>query len=136
MTKITKKALLTPFVLTERRKPFDWNKFLNKKTISKDEWHIAKELANSWVTCACGNQCAIIPRWNSITNNNSPAEPKDKKLNELGYRFNGDISLRYVEEAKETLKKIEARSTILIKRELVKWTNKRAKTKKNKMNLI
>ncbi len=110
-------------------KAFDWNKFLTKKTYTRKELVKAEDLANRWVTCACGNQCAIIAR-------DDDNEPYDYRLSNLGGKFadnltnmrirwtygveTGNFSYfrRAKEKAVETLKKIEERSTILIKKEI------------------
>jgi hypothetical protein len=43
-------------------KPFDWNAFLSKESYTLDSLEEAMQLSQHWVTCACGNQCAAIPR--------------------------------------------------------------------------
>lgn len=103
------------FSETSGRKAFDWNDFLNKSKITNEEWKKAKEDASSWVTCACGNQCDIIPR-----NNNG--RPVDSILSNLGGSdgFFGAIMEKDKKLAKVYLKKIEIRSTILIKIEVDK----------------
>lgn len=89
------------------RTPFDWNLFLNKKDIGEQEWDHARELAKDWVTCACGNQCEIIPR-------KASGEPKDLVLLDLGDKFFLAIRRRYKERAKQLLQEIEKRSLLLI----------------------
>lgn len=115
-------------------KPFDWNNFLNKEEYTEKELSEAEDLANNWVTCACGNQCSIIPRagldsWNRHS-------PIDTKLRKLGYSFMEAIdnmslygcntSEYYKDEgkimfnkskkdAKDILQKIELHSSELIK---------------------
>jgi len=90
-----------------KKKPFDWNKFLSKKKISEKQWHDAYRLSTSWVTCACGNQCDIIPRM-------VDGHPKDKKLAFLGYTFAVHISTGNVQESKEVLEAIEIQSAEII----------------------
>lgn len=108
------------FAETQNKKPFDWNKFLNKKKITEAEWRKATSLAREWPTCACGNQCAIIPRHN--IGFISIGEPTDEKLSKLGREegFYGAIKNRNIKAAKSFLQKIEKRSAILIKREVEK----------------
>jgi hypothetical protein len=67
--------------------PYDWNDFLARAikgaTAGYEEtWAINK--AASWVTCACGNQCSIIPR-------DEDGEPQDKILSALGVDFYDEI---------------------------------------------
>jgi len=98
----------------EKNRPaFDWNKNLDA-LIAGEEMSLEKlkeldDISGSWVTCACGNQCAIIPR------NKAVGYPLDKKLHELGLDFCLEICDSEWTAAKEILKKIEARSDILIK---------------------
>lgn len=106
----------------EHRPVFDWNTFLNKGEYTIEELHHAKILSNNWITCACGNQCDIIPR-------RSDGCPKDWELAMLGYRFNTTIEQLYddyhysdyssiaywLDNAKNTLYAIEKRSVQLIK---------------------
>lgn len=114
----------TKFVEVKAEKPFDWNKFLKnasrRKTPLSEEEHIqVSKRSQSWVTCACGNQCAIIPRW-SYDDTNMPhwAElnsPKDKKLNTWGIQFFRAVDAQKWKKAKEILNKIEGRSIVLIR---------------------
>lgn len=86
---------------------FDWNKFLEEATQrhpNSDEHDRVTYLAESWMTCACGNQCAIIPR--SAKN----GSPNDAELCELGYQFYKSIQRGDWVEAKQYLKDIEARA--------------------------
>lgn len=91
------------------KKDFDWNKFLNKRTITDLEWIKSKEKAASWVSCACGEQCSVIPR-------TGEGAPLDKKLLELGGAggFYGAIADRDIKRSKAFLAKIEKRSAFLI----------------------
>lgn len=93
----------------EGSKPFDWFEFLNRKTFVESEWNMAERLSASWTTCACGNQCWIIPRKEN-------GEPCDDKLVDLGGvgGFHGAIKDRNPKKAISFLKKIEKRSQILI----------------------
>lgn len=94
---------------TKLVEPFDWNEFLNQKTITDEEWMAAKVRANDWVTCACGNQCSIIPRY-------SGGRPVDEFLSELGDRFAAFIDMREIFSAQNCLKSIEQRSAQLIQK--------------------
>lgn len=96
------------FAEKNNAKPFDWNAFLNQPTITEEEWENQKDLALDWVTCACGNQCSVIPR-------NERGQPYDKDLTNLGGRFYDEIKVRNIDGAKETLELIEERSAVLIK---------------------
>ena len=105
-----------------RKKPFDWYTFLNKKTYTQKELDKAQDLAGSWVTCACGNQCTIIPR-------DEEGCPLDEVLRNLGLEFTEklvDMDTYFKKEShssifelsrKDALKildKIEKRSTLII----------------------
>lgn len=104
---------------TKGKKPFDWNKFLDKAErgkCSEDELFEAGNLAGSWVTCACGNLCNKLPR-------DSQGKPIDKELNKLGSNFFDDIGdiyahsdnpVLYVKKARYSLEKIEERSAYLL----------------------
>ena len=91
------------------RKVTDWNHVLdNWKTYSIDErWNFGT-LSKSWVTCACGNQCDAIPRYET-------GMPKDKQLYDLGLVFTAEIMFGATTKAKATLEQIEARSIELLK---------------------
>lgn len=104
-----------------REEVFDWNFFLNKKMFTDEELSAAYDLSNEWVTCACGQQCAVIPR------RNWDGEPLDGVLKQLGHSFNNAIyDMRHhlgiddekfdsaVSTARNLLLKIEDRSTFLI----------------------
>lgn len=93
------------------RDTFDWNEFLD--VASKGEPYKSfdlsqvSELAASWVMCACGSQCAAIPRRRN-------GSPKDAQLLALGSLFYLAVSESQFEEAKWILKKIEVRSSELL----------------------
>lgn len=77
--------------------------------------------ATNWPTCACGNQCALLPRKEDGT-------PLDKELVELGSKFAIEITyMRYFHDERgsggfdgfkaiaiETLDKIESRVAVLM----------------------
>jgi hypothetical protein len=86
---------------------FDWNKFLDQKEITNIEWIFAADISGDWVTCACGTQCDVIPRYEG-------GRPKDKLLYDLGVKFAYAIDDRNLQYAKDTLLKIELRSSELI----------------------
>lgn len=104
---------------------FNWNAFLNKPKFTGRELKDAESLANNWVTCACGNQCATLPRGPSGC-------PDDDTLVEQGHNFadcikqmskalngNTHVNLKLLEaqrqRAKETLALIEERAAKLLK---------------------
>jgi hypothetical protein len=87
---------------------FDWNAFLDKKSITSSEWMYALKLAGSWVTCACGTMCSVIPR-------RSDGEPEDNQLYSLGMQFYDAIDIENADLAKDVLIEIEKRSAELIK---------------------
>ena len=95
------------YVETEGKEIFDWNAFLDKEIITEDEWFDAWELAGNWTTCACGNQCDIIPR-------DTNGSPKDIILYRLGGEFHCSISSENISKSKDILKLIEERSAFLI----------------------
>jgi len=112
---------------SERMPPFDWNEFLNSKRISQSDWQYAKDLAEDWVTCACGNQCEIIPRYDN-------GEPKDNILYELGIIFSKRIKDKNKSLAKKCLAEIEERSAILIQ-EIIKNKLKELKSAKKEIDV-
>lgn len=93
--------------------PFDWNEFLRRAIageISNAELSDAKSISGSWVTCACGNQCAAIPRMPSALGGG----PEDELLYALGIEFTDYVVSCEFVSAKETLERIEARSAELL----------------------
>lgn len=97
-----------------KKKPFDWNALLDKAIkgeLTEKEHDKACKLSASWVTCACGNQCSIIPRERN-------GEPLDGELYGLGLEFNQEVEEKRFNHAKKTLAKIEKRSAYLIKLEM------------------
>lgn len=91
------------------------------------------ELAQDWPTCACGNQCDVIPRWETKDDKifnfwNAPGRPKDEVLAQLGVDFydrlvsardisyyDDEESSRLTIEALNTFHQIEQRAAELIK---------------------
>lgn len=98
---------------------FDWNDFLTRVeagTVTEREWKDAFELASSWITCACGNECAVLPR-------SSHGCPDDDRLYDLGCDFMDIIRDGYKENeslditvlnGRECLRRIEARTAYLL----------------------
>lgn len=112
--------------------PFDWNKWLDAaiadpNSITKEEHAKVCGLSFKWVTCACGNQCAIIPRYETGVepeDDPGPGMPEDPVLQSLGGDFHAEITYKGWGEAKRVLQDIEARSAILIQEELAKLNQK------------
>lgn len=98
--------------------PFDWWKALENPTAHAHE--DLCERAMMWTTCACGNQCAIIPRKIFPKDSHSNGIPIDEELKDFGFDFYRSVDSCRWEDAKEFLRIIEARSTILIAEELAK----------------
>lgn len=83
-------------------------------TLSEEEVSELREMAGlsgSWVTCACGNMCDIIPRIGGLQG----GQPRDGILTRLGIDFHKHIKSINPEQALDTLNKIEERSAFLIK---------------------
>jgi hypothetical protein len=99
----------------QKGESFDWNKFLKnairrKTPMDMEEHYKAIDRSKSWVTCACGNQCSIIPR-------DSVGAPIDNDLADLGKQFFWDIKNENWTKAKNTLRQIEIKSIQLIQEE-------------------
>jgi hypothetical protein len=92
---------------------FNWLAFLDARINVEDagEWEIsdneASDLAGDWPTCACGNQCSIIPR-------GILGAPEDHELRSLGNLFFNAVDSRDWAAAKTTFLRIEKRSAELI----------------------
>lgn len=82
----------------------NWSAELKKK---QPKWEDLSIAAGNWVSCACGNTCAIITRDND-------GAPKDEELRHLGMRFYEAIVREDRLKSKKILKDIEKRSTYLI----------------------
>jgi len=98
---------------TQGEPAFNWYKALidaRNGLLNVEELYELEHKAGSWVTCACGNQCNIIPR-------NRDGSPQDKELAELGLEFLSAVTYPYAdyEQALEILHKIEIRSAKIIK---------------------
>ena len=92
---------------------FDWNKFLDEAIAGKDmEEELLKKAhryANSWVTCGCGQLCAVLPRKHI-----EPYAPLDPILESSGTLFSKLIVGHKWADAKWVLQDIERRSAYLI----------------------
>lgn len=101
---------------------FCWFLFLEQPDdqITEDQIEEAYHKSTEWVTCACGQVCASIPR-------NQSNEPDDETLYELGMQFMFELQDAreqfYIKDsfrnclnyAKDILIKIEQRTTELLK---------------------
>jgi len=94
----------------------NWTSFLAKAVAGKYtqdshrfEYEFAIDKALSWVTCACGNQCAAIPR-------DKKGIPKDLLLRGLGGEFALHIFTCKWEPAQKTLWMIEVRANTVMDR--------------------
>ena len=110
------------FAKTRNVAPFDWNAFLAKDKFTEAEMINALNLAGEWVTCACGNLCAALPR-------NPNGEPLDYELADLGNKFyealcsmeahyswiDTEGTIKWRDKARGILAAIEDRSAILLK---------------------
>jgi len=95
---------MTTYTETQGKAPFDWNAALKSR---KKDWLDLYKRSASWVTCACGNQCDVIPRgWMGI--------PDDDALEVLGFDFHTAITKQDTRLAQRILHKIEIRSAQLI----------------------
>lgn len=113
---VNKKDFMKTYAEKKGEKPFNWNEALNKKDI---DWEELNDKAQDWTTCACGNQCAVLPRGLN-------GEPEDEILAELGDQqgFAGAIENKNAKLALHYLKLIEIHSAYLIneiKEEIELW---------------
>lgn len=74
-----------------------------------------RNLAQSWVTCACGQQDPRIPRHKEAGDYISIGEPKDAELARLGMQFAGDVEDDEIDLARITLDLIEHRAREILK---------------------
>lgn len=88
------------------KKCINWHWELSIFNLFRD-WDKLAKLAQGWVTCACGNQCIIIPR-------NYNGVPKDEELKRLGNQFSWAVTDRKRTKALVILGWIEERSQQLI----------------------
>ena len=86
----------------------DWNAVLDTWWEMDEEERIHYlSRSRNWVTCACGNLCASIPR-------DYRGAPLDMELEILGDQFAEELTESDIESAKETLAAIEQRSAALL----------------------
>jgi hypothetical protein len=85
----------------------NWPMELTQET---PRWPELQALAGNWVSCACGNQCSIIPR-----REDGDGYPLDRELKNLGMSFYYAVREREVKRSLEVLNQIETRSAQLIK---------------------
>lgn len=89
----------------------NWNLELKLKINKSDRGRSSNylaELAKDWITCATGNQCAIIPR-------SAIGRPEDVELEDLGMMFYQTVRNEEWKEAEKILHEIEGRSLYLIR---------------------
>ena len=79
---------------------------IKDKNAGTPHWKLL-ELSKDWVTCACGNQCDILPRY-------SHGMPIDIDLSDLGMDFYYAVRDGEWKEAIQILQRIERRSWHLI----------------------
>lgn len=95
-------------------RPFNWNWFLRRVRfglVTQRQIDKADVLARQWVTCACGNLCERLPRYDST---HGPGRPRDDILFDLGLTFLQNVLDRDWAKATATLRRIEARSAVLL----------------------
>jgi hypothetical protein len=101
---------------TRQCESFDWHSVLDYLIGTHDgeavrvaqEYELSSKSAN-WITCACGNQCAVIPRHGDGT-------PVDETLLALGLDFTEAVQSYNYKTAQRILGIIERRSAELTQR--------------------
>jgi len=92
----------------------NWLTTLAKLAVSKSitilKYQRLLDLASKWPTCACGQLCKKLPR-------DEDGKPEDTLLSALGHDFVNNISRKEWVKALKTFKKIERRSTLLLKKQ-------------------
>jgi hypothetical protein len=84
---------------------FNWNKALDNPPESGSITHENMcKMAESWVTCACGNICTELPRL-------SNGAPQDDILRGLGGMFTSAVKLCNWDCARTLLDEIESRAS-------------------------
>jgi hypothetical protein len=116
------------FAQVRKKKTTNWNIALDTPVKDIDTWQKLSQLSGDWVTCACGNQCAIIPR-------GAKGMPENQTLRILGNDFYNAVRDTYfsaffgrhvitfesnVKRAKKVLETIELVSAELIEIEIRK----------------
>lgn len=94
----------------ETTKEFNWIEELEaciKLEPSYEKYRKLSQKASSWPTCACGQLCKELPRYDDNC-------PKDRALRTLGIKFYDFIESGNWTEALETFHKIEKRTTELL----------------------
>lgn len=81
----------------------------NDKPIRRKRHQSLIDRAGEWKTCACGELCKKLPRYNDNT-------PKDSALKRLGFAFYLKIQRPQWRKALATFAKIEARASYLLSR--------------------
>jgi hypothetical protein len=98
----------TTYAESTGNKKFNWFTALERRLRDNvRESLVLTAKAKNWTTCACGNQCDIIPR-------SSEGEPFDSTLSVLGVDFYNAVRWARWRQAINTLHAIEARSAKLI----------------------
>lgn len=104
--------LLQSYSEKKGKEPINWRDELTKaiRVEPSDYKHFDLDrAAANWVTCACGNICAAIPR-------NDHGEPMDDELRGLGASFYNRVKHRQWQRASEVLDAIEERSIEVLRR--------------------
>ena len=89
---------------------FNWYMELDKaikKEPSEDTYLDLRNRSSSWVTCACGQLCNVLPR-------NLDSAPVDRQLSDLGLDFADWIYYKNWHKALKILNKIESRTSQLL----------------------
>lgn len=98
--------------------PVDWPAFIQRARngeVTEVWWMNAQSIAGDWVTCACGNLCASIPREPDGT-------PIDNYLAKLGAQFFIAVWHREPERMAGLLERIEHRAAELLEEMATKKT--------------
>lgn len=98
------------FCRTRGKIEYNWRSFLEriqKQAVATCEWDLARNLAVSWSTCACGQQDRRIAR-------NARGEPVDFLLRQHGLHFSNAILLHDFSGALWRLNAIEERARYLL----------------------
>jgi hypothetical protein len=92
-----------------------------------------EDLAASWVTCACGEQDPLVPRWDGHGEyetdegrlvDYAPGQPKDGRLFRLGLLFSRHVNDGEVNAAERVLEEIQERAVEVIEIEKQKLNHK------------
>lgn len=89
---------------------WDWFKYLEASKKTQEKYHReAVDKSESWVTCAVGQECKALPRYDGYTN-----APADSKSRLLGLQFMQAIQGSDFEVALNLLHSIEKRTVELL----------------------